>query len=100
MGGAEAYKKGQEREQLRKEVQDLIVVHLKLENPNNINFEKMFQGDLPPQAKQLEDFVNKFKDKDTSKDKDIQKYKKVIFQLDFQKEIKYTNEFILFEKAV
>ncbi len=24
----------------------------------------------------MEDFVNKFKDKDTSKDKDIQKYKK------------------------
>lgn len=36
----------------------------------------MFQGDLPPKAKELEDLVNKFKDKDSSKDKDIQKYKK------------------------
>jgi hypothetical protein len=31
---------------------------------------------LPPEAKELEEFINKFKDKDTSKDKDIQKYKK------------------------
>ena len=34
----------------------------------------MFQGDLPPKARELEEFVNKFKDKDTSKDKDLQKY--------------------------
>jgi len=31
---------------------------------------------LPPEAHDLEEYVKKFKDKDTSKDKEIEKYKK------------------------
>ncbi len=30
---------------------------------------------MPPEAKDLDEYVKKFKDKDTSKDKEIEKYK-------------------------
>lgn len=70
------FKNNRERDNLKQNIIDLITLHCKQEDANNINYEKLFQGDMPPKAKELEDFVNKFKDKDTSKDKDIEKYKK------------------------
>jgi hypothetical protein len=40
-----------------------------------LNFQELYQEDLPPEAKDLDEYVKKFKDKDTSKDKEIEKYK-------------------------
>ena len=56
--------------------EELFGVHTKAENANNINFENRYKGDLPQKAKELKSFVDRFKDKDTSKDKEIVKYKK------------------------
>ncbi len=51
-------------------------VYTKQENPNTQNFyQELYQEDLPNEAKELDDYVKKFKDKDTSKDKEIEKYK-------------------------
>jgi len=59
-----------------RKIEDLLAITLKYDNANQVDFEKLFQGNLPPEARELEDYVNKFKDKDTSKDKDILKFKK------------------------
>ena len=53
-----------------------MCINTKQENPNKMNFEETFQENLPAKARELEDYVNKFKDKDTSKDKEIEKYKR------------------------
>ena len=58
-------------EREKKKFEEYLTVQTRTDDPNKLNFEKLFQGNLPPEAKELEDFINKFKDKDTSKDKDI-----------------------------
>ena len=60
-----------EMEREKKKFEEYLTVQTRTDDPNKLNFEKLFQGNLPPEAKELEDFINKFKDKDTSKDKDI-----------------------------
>ena len=57
-----------------KRLDEIVQVHTKPENPNGLNFQELYQENLPPEAKELDDYVKKFKDKDTSKDKEIQKY--------------------------
>ena len=42
----------------------------------NMNFEQFYQSQLPPEAEELQMLVESFKDKDSSKDKEIEKYKK------------------------
>ena len=54
----------------------MLYVSTRQENPNQLNFEELFQENLPPEARDLDDYVKKFKDKDTSKDKEIEKYKR------------------------
>lgn len=41
-----------------------------------LNFEQFYQSQLPPEAEELHTLVESFKDKDSSKDKEIEKYKK------------------------
>jgi hypothetical protein len=43
---------------------------------NQFNFENFYQQQLPPEAEELFTLVESFKDKDSSKDKEIEKYKK------------------------
>eukprot|EP00347_Sterkiella_histriomuscorum_P003672 403363386 len=59
---------------LFKKLEDVLYIHTKAENPNGLNFQELYQENLPPEARELDDYVKKFKDKDTSKDKEIQKY--------------------------
>ena len=42
----------------------------------DLNFEQFYQSQLPPEAEELYTLVESFKDKDSSKDKEIEKYKK------------------------
>ena len=46
------------------------------ENGNNVDFEKLFQDNLPPEAIDLQHFVAGIKDKDPNKDKDLEKIQK------------------------
>lgn len=57
-----------------KKFDEYLLVPVKSENPNGLNFQELYQENLPPEAKELDDYVKKFKDKDTSKDKEILKY--------------------------
>ncbi len=41
-----------------------------------LNFQQQYQQQLPPEAEELSTLVESFKDKDSSKDKEIEKYKK------------------------
>lgn len=59
---------------LFRKLEDALYIHTKPENPNGLNFQELYQENLPPEARELDDYVKKFKDKDTSKDKEIQKY--------------------------
>lgn len=43
---------------------------------DRLNFEQWYQSQLPPEAEELQSLVEQFKDKDSSKDKEIEKYKK------------------------
>ena len=45
-------------------------------NGNNVDFEKEFQDNLPPEAIDLKNFVKGIKDKDPNKDKDLEKIQK------------------------
>jgi len=51
----------------------MIQVHTKQENPNGLNFQELYQEDIVPQARELQDHVKGLKDKDNTKDKEIQK---------------------------
>ena len=36
-----------------KKVEEVLSINLKPDNPNQMNFEKLYQGNLPPEAKEL-----------------------------------------------
>ena len=42
-------------------------------DPNTMDLEQMYQDNLPPETKVLEDFLNDFKDKETNDDKVVEK---------------------------
>ena len=42
-----------------------------MKNPNKVDFAKLFEQALPQEAKDLEETVKKFKDKDSSQYKDL-----------------------------
>lgn len=54
-----------------KKLEDILYIHTKQENPNGLNFQELYQENLPPEARELGDYVKNIKDKDNSKDKEI-----------------------------
>ncbi|CDW72693.1 UNKNOWN [Stylonychia lemnae] len=73
-GAAQAYNAGNDQKGITQKYQEVFQVHVRPENPNGLNFQELYQENLPPEARELDDYVKKFKDKDTSKDKEIQRY--------------------------
>lgn len=56
-----------------KRLDEALCVNTKQENPNTLNFQELYQENLPPAARELGEYVKNIKDKDHSKDKEIQK---------------------------
>ena len=53
-----------------KKLEDLFKVKLDVADPNNMDMELLYQDNLPPETKQLEDFVDNLKEKETNQQKD------------------------------
>lgn len=77
LGLAAANSMGQDRREREpnyyKRLEDVLTIHTKQENPNTLNFQELYQENLPPAARELGEYVKNIKDKDNSKDKEIQK---------------------------
>jgi hypothetical protein len=65
-------------------------VNIKAENANDLDFESLFQSDLPPETKQLEEDDKKF-ERDSAKEKDYS----VSCSIVNQQQIRYKAEDIL-----
>ena len=63
--------KRHEREKRTKE--DLQKVVIETVDPDKIDFRQMYQDNLPPDVKTLEDFVEGFRDKESDKESIIRK---------------------------
>jgi len=59
-----------------KKLEDMLTIMTKQDQLTDVNYENIYQTDMHPNFKQLEEFVKKFKDKDTTKDRDVEKVRK------------------------
>jgi hypothetical protein len=53
-----------------KELEELFKIKLVNSDPNKMNMELIYQENLPPEANQLEDFVDELKGKENNQQRD------------------------------
>ena len=63
----------------QKNLESLYKIKLDYMDPNTVDMELLYQDNLPPETKVLEDFINDFKDKDTKDDVSVQAVKEKAF---------------------